>query len=83
MASPSANRKITRQFARTVTAQKPFNSPLAGEGGSRASHIRRHGRSIETREDIAKLFRVLTVNAAAVVILIKAFQPLCAGSTGS
>src|ERR1035438_8912552 len=78
MASWPAKRKITRQFARTVTAQKPFSRPLSGCSLKPGTSIGYGWNSVEPRENIAELVGVFGNDATRVVVFVKAFQPLMA-----
>jgi len=71
-ASPSAKRKTTRQLARTVTAQKPFNSPFERmQPESRQVHIPYGTSSVQPRKDITQFRDVIYEHTTRVVILIK------------
>ncbi len=78
-ASPSTKRKMTRQFARTVTAQKPFEVALKRvQVKTWNVHIHDGSSGIETRENVPQLFRVLANQTAEIPVLVKAFQSLVA-----
>ena len=73
-----SERKITRQLARTVTAQKPFISPLRGCSRKPGIHVGDGSRRIQTNENIAEPVGVLARNAAMVVVFVKAFEAFVA-----
>ena len=70
---------MTRQLARTVTAQKPCNSPLKRmEPETGQVHIHNCTGSIEAYQNVTQFHYVCSNHAARVIIFIEAFQSLVA-----
>ena len=70
LARPSVKRKMIRQLARTVTAQKPLSGPFSGcKRKGRLVHVLNPARRIERGQDQAYTRRLISPNFAAVVIL--------------
>jgi hypothetical protein len=69
---------MTRQLARTVTAQSLQLALKRMEAESGQVHIRDGIRSVQAHKNVAQFFGVLIYNTAMVVLFIKAFEALVA-----
>jgi len=67
--------KITRQLARTVTAQKPLLSPLSG---CNRNHMSNGGGGMKRCQNIPQLGNMFGADAARVFLLKEPFQSLVA-----
>ena len=75
-AAPCSNRKITRQFALTVTAQKPFSSPFSGCSRRLARLNPNPVRRFQQRQDQAQLGGMFGIDALRAVRLVEPLQIL-------
>ncbi len=74
--SPFLILKITRQFARSVTDQKPCKLPLrGGQVKSRQTYILRLWSMVKNGKNMFELLYILSGDLTTVGLLKKALQP--------